>query len=164
MAQAHRRDRQHRKSLLVDDERILVGAVAAAAILHDPQAAGGDLIGDAMVEQDHAVGDVLLETVARQRVFAAFAGDDRRYAERFQELKQPPNLGAQNCRVRETGEQRLDRIEHYPLRADRLDRILQPDEKSFEVVLARLGDFIGIDMHVIDRQHALAGQFVEIEI
>ncbi len=100
--QRHRGDRQHRKSLLVDDERILVGAVAAAAILHDPHAARGDLIHHAMVEQDNAVGDVFLETETGERVLAAFAGDNRGYAERFQELKQPPDLSAQKRRVRKS--------------------------------------------------------------
>ena len=65
--QAHRRDRQHRESALVDQERIFVGAVAAAAILHDAQAAGGDLVGNTMIEQDDAIGDVFLEPVSGQR-------------------------------------------------------------------------------------------------
>ena len=82
-----------------------------------------DLVGDAMVEQDHAVGDVFLETEAGERIFAALAGDDRSYAEGFQELKQPANFRAQQCRVGEAGKQRLDRVEHDALRADRLDRV-----------------------------------------
>ena len=117
-----------------------------------------------MIEQDHAVGDVFLETETRERVLAAFAGDNRSYPERFQELKQPPNFRAQQRGVREAGEQRLDRIQHYPLRTDRLDRILEPDEQSLEIVLTGLGNFVGIDMDVVDRELALAHQFVEIEI
>ena len=117
-----------------------------------------------MVEQDHAVGDVFLETETRERVFTAFAGDNRSYAEGFQELKQPPNFRAQQCSVGEAGEQRLDRIQHYSLRADRLDRVLEPDEQPLEVVLAGLGNFVRVDMNVIDRQLALADKFIEIEI
>ena len=48
-----------------------------------------------MVEQDHAVRDVFLETETGERVFTALAGDNRSYAEGFQELKQPPNFRAQ---------------------------------------------------------------------
>ena len=63
---------------LVDQERILVGAVRGAAVLDDAQAAGRDLLVDPVVEQDHAVGDVFLEAVAGERAVAPLAGDDRR--------------------------------------------------------------------------------------
>ena len=48
--QIDRGDRQDGDALLVDQERIFVGAVGGAAILHDAQAAGGDLVGDPLVE------------------------------------------------------------------------------------------------------------------
>jgi hypothetical protein len=100
--QGHRRHRQHRKSLLVDDERILVGAVTAAAIFHDPHAARSDLIVDAMIEQDHAIRDVFLQAETRERILATLAGDNRGDAEGFQTLKQPPDFGAQKCGVRKS--------------------------------------------------------------
>ena len=65
--QLKRRDRQHRNPALVDQERILVRAVARAAILHDPQAPRRDLVIDPVVEKDHAVGDVLFEPLPGQR-------------------------------------------------------------------------------------------------
>ena len=40
-------------------------------IRDDSKPAGGDLIGDAMVEKDDAVGDVLLEALAGQRIHSA---------------------------------------------------------------------------------------------
>ena len=49
---------------------------ARAAILDDAQAPRRHLLVDAVVEQDHAVGDVLLQAVAGQRAFAPLAGDD----------------------------------------------------------------------------------------
>ena len=97
-----RTELRHRLSATGHVARAVPGAVAAAAILHDPHAARGDLIVDAMIEQDHAVGDVFLETETRERVLAPFAGDNRGDAERFQELKQPPNLSTQKCRVRKS--------------------------------------------------------------
>ena len=42
---------------------ILVRAVVRAAILDDSQAAGRDLLADAVIEQDHGIGDVFLETL-----------------------------------------------------------------------------------------------------
>ena len=38
-----------------------------AAVLDDAQPARGELLGDPVVEQDHAVGDVLLEALAGER-------------------------------------------------------------------------------------------------
>ena len=61
---------------LVDQERIFVGAMLGAAVFHDAHAAGGNLVLDAMVEQNHAVGDIFFEAVARERAFAPFRGDD----------------------------------------------------------------------------------------
>ena len=103
----------------IDQERILVGAVARAAVLHDAQPARRDLIVDAMVEHDHAVGDVLFEPLAGQRVDAALAGDHRGDAAVLQPGEQPPQLGAQHPGVAQSGEQRLDRVEDDPLGADR---------------------------------------------
>ena len=62
---------------VVDQERILVGAVRRAAVLDDAQPPRGDLIQHAVVEQDHAVGDIFLDAVAGELAFAALAGDDR---------------------------------------------------------------------------------------
>ena len=109
--------------LLVDQERVLVGAVRRAAVLHDAQPARGDLVVDPVVEQDHAVGDVLLEALARELALAALAGDDGGDAAVLEPAEQPAQLGAQDRRVREAGEQRLDRVEHDALRADRVDRV-----------------------------------------
>ena len=46
-----------------------------AAVLHDADAARGNLLVHAMVERDHRVGDVFLETLAREHPFATFGRD-----------------------------------------------------------------------------------------
>src|SRR5262249_57160880 len=61
--QPGRRDGHDADALLVDEERILVGAVRAAAIFHDPQAPRDDMVLHAVVEQDHAVRDVFFQAV-----------------------------------------------------------------------------------------------------
>ena len=66
--------------VLVDEERVLVGAVRRAAVLDDAQPPGRDLLVDPVVEQDHAVGDVLLEALAGELPVAALAGDHDRDA------------------------------------------------------------------------------------
>ncbi len=96
--QAERGDRQHRDAVLVDQERVLVGAVRRAAVLDDAQPARRDLLVDAVVEQDHAVGDVFLQALAGQRAgSAALAGDDGGDALVLQPAEQAPQLGAQHA-------------------------------------------------------------------
>ena len=105
-----------------------------------------------MVEKDDAVGDVLLEPLPRERVGAAFAGDDRRDAALLEPGEQPAQLGAQHAGVAQTGKQRLDRVEHDAARADRAQRVVQADEEAFEVVFARLLDLRALDADVFERQ------------
>ena len=54
--------------MLADQEGIFIAAVHRAAVFDDAQPAGGDLVGDAEVEQDHAVGHVFFQAVAGQQV------------------------------------------------------------------------------------------------
>ena len=71
-----------------------------AAVLDDAQPPGRDLLGDPVVEQDHAVGDVLLQALAGERALAALAGDDRGDALVLEPAEQPAQLGAQDRLVR----------------------------------------------------------------
>jgi hypothetical protein len=65
MFQGERGDRQDDQASLIDQERVLVGAVLRAAVLDYPQTARGDLITDAMVKMDDAVADIFLKPLAR---------------------------------------------------------------------------------------------------
>ena len=56
-------ERKQDDSVVADDVGILVGAKSRAAIFDDPQAAGGHLADDAMVEADDAVGHEVEELV-----------------------------------------------------------------------------------------------------
>ena len=67
VVQAQRADRQDAQAVLVDHGRVLVGAVGRAAVFDDAQPAGGDLVDHAMVQEDHAIADVLLQAVAGER-------------------------------------------------------------------------------------------------
>ena len=53
--------------------------------------------------------------------------------------------------LRQPAEQRLDRVEHDALGADRVDRVAEADEQAFEVVVAGLLDLAALDAHVVDR-------------
>ncbi len=85
------------------------------AILDHPQPPRRDLLVDAVIQQDHAVRDIFFQPLPGQRAFAAFAGNHRRHALVFQPAEQPADFRPQNSRVREAGEQRLDRIQNHPL-------------------------------------------------
>ena len=136
---------------LVDQERVLVGAVDGAAVLDDAQPAGRELLGDAVVEQDDAVGDVLLQALAGERALAALAGDDRRDALVLEPAEQAAQLRAEDRGVGQAAEERLERVEHDALGADGVDGVAEADEQPFEVVLAGLLDLAPLDVDVVDR-------------
>ena len=133
-------------------------AVGRAAILDDAQAAGRKLIVDAVVEQDHAVGDVFFEAVARQRAFAALAGDDGSDAFLLEPLEQPAQFGAQQLLVFQAAEKRLDGVDNDAFGADRVDGKAEADEKTFEIVFASLGDLGALDLDVVDGELLLGDQ------
>ena len=118
---------------------------------------------DAMVEHDDAVGDVLFQSLARQRRFAAFAGDDGRHAFVLQPAKQAAQFGAQDERIGQAGEERLDGIQHDALGADRVDGMPEADEQSFQIVFAGLFDFTALDVHIIQHDLLARDQVFQVE-
>jgi hypothetical protein len=132
-------------------------------VFHDAEAPRGELLVHAMVEHDHAIGDVLLEPLPRELPVAALGGDHRGHALFLEPAEEPNHLGAQDRLVRQAAEERLDRVEHHALGADRIDGVIQPDEQGFEVVLAGFLDLVALDLDVIDRHLLLPDQRLEIE-
>ena len=97
--QSHGRNRQHRNAVLVDQERELIGTVGRTTVLDDAQAAGAKLFGHSVVQEDHAVGYVLLQAVPGERPVAALGGDDGLDTLLLQPAEEAPQLGPQNGRV-----------------------------------------------------------------
>ena len=116
----------------------------------------------AMVERDHRVGDVFLETLAREHLLAALGRDDRGDAAVAHPAEQAPQLGAQDAGVLETAKQGLDGVEHDALGADLPDRVVEPHEQSFEIVFAGFLDLAAIHVDVVDDQLLLRDQRVEV--
>jgi hypothetical protein len=162
VAESDRRDRQHTDALIIDQERIFVGTVRRAAILDDPQATRRDLVLHAVVEQDHAVGDIFLDAVARQLSFTPLGRDDRRDAAFLQPCEEPPQFGAQDRRIGQAREQGLDGVEDDALRAADRQRMIEAYEQAFEVVLAALLDLRTFDAHVIDDELARFDQSLHV--
>ena len=148
--EAERGDRQHAEPVAVDEERVLVGAVRRTAIFHDPQAPRRDLVVDAVVEQQHAVRDVFLQPLAREGAVAALGGDHGGQAAFLEPVEQAADLGPQDRRIGEGGEQALDGVEHHALGADRFDRQFQAQEERLEIVVADLGEFARIDRDMFE--------------
>ena len=81
----------------------------------------------------------------------------------LQPLEQPADLGPQHGLIRQSPEERFDRVEHDAFGADRINRMPEADEQAFEVVLTALLDVVGLDMHVIDGDLLPADHPGEIE-
>ena len=116
-----------------------------------------------MVEQDHRVRHVFLEALPRQRAAASLTGDHGRHAPVLEPAEQAAQLGSENRLVRETREERFERVEHDATGSDRIDREAEPDEKPFEIVVAGLLDLAALDADVIEHDLFLLDQPRQIE-
>lgn len=152
MIEFERAEMKYGEALRPDQEWVLAGAVQGAAVLDHPQAADRRLILNAVIEEDHAVGDVLVNAVAGQRPLSRFDGDYGGDALVLQPPEQPAQLRAQDVVVAETGEQRFERVTDDPLGADGLNRALQADKQPFEMILAGLFDLTPFHANIIHRQ------------
>ena len=150
VVQPQRCDGQHADAFLADEEGKFVGAVQRAPIFHHPQVACGDLVMDAMIEQDDAVGHVFLEPVARQLFAPALGRDDGGDAFVLQPAEKPAQLGAQDAFIGQAGEQRFERVQHHAFGADGFDRVIEANEQAFQVILAGLLDFTALDLDAIE--------------
>ena len=91
---AQRSNRQNAETIFIDEKGIFVGSVGRAAVFHDAQAASGDLIGYAVIEQDDAIRNIFFQSVAGERAFAAFGCDHGGYTLVFEPTKQAAQFGA----------------------------------------------------------------------
>ena len=118
---------------------------------------------DAVVEQDHRIRDVLLEPLPGQQALAALARDHGGDALVLQPPEQPPQLRPEDGVVLQAGKQRLDGVEDDALGAHRPNRVIEPDEQPFEVVLARFLDLAAFHAHVVDGELLRLDQLREVE-
>jgi len=156
-------DGHHREAGLVNQERILVGAMGRSAILDDPQPPRRHLVDHPMVEQDDAVRHIFLQPVTRQHAASSLGRHDRRDATVLQPPEESAQFGAEDRLVRQGGEQGFDRIEHDALRLDPVDRMAQADEQPFEIVIAGLVDFAVLGPHEFDCETLPLDELVHVE-
>ena len=137
--------------------------MVGAAVLDHAQAARRDLIVDAVVEQDHRIRDVLLEPLPGQGAVAALARDHGGDALVLQPSEQPSQFRPEDGVVLQAGKQRFDGVEDDALGAHRPNRVIEPDEQPFEVVLARFLDLAAFHAHVVDRELLRLDQLRQVE-
>ena len=105
-----------------------------------------------MVEQNHAVGDVLLNPLTSHLAVAAFGGNHGGDSFGLQPAEQATEFRAENVGIGKPGKERLDRIQNYALGAHRVHRAFQADEEPFQIVLAGFVDFTALDANIIHKQ------------
>ena len=137
---------------------------AEPAIFDDPQTAGGNLIGHAMVEQDDAIGDIFFQAMTSEGTVAALAGDDRGYTLVFQPTEETAQLGAENAFVRQ-GREKSASIVSSTTRLAPMESMacIQTDEQSLEVVFTGFFDFASLDADVIEDELLLSDELVKVE-
>jgi len=101
--------------------------------------------------------------VAREGAVAALAGDHGGHAALLEPAEQAAQLGAQDRRVGERREQRLDRVDDHALGVDRVDRRAEPHEQPVEVPVAGLLDLGTVHLDVVDHEFAVGLELPEIE-
>src|SRR4051794_9756546 len=152
MTETSGRNWKNADTFVIDQEGIFVSSVSRAAILYDTQKPGRNLVLYSVIQQDDTVGNVFFQAVTAQLTFAAFTGDDCGDVFLFQPGKQPTQLAAQDCGVRQPRKQVFNCIEHNPFGADLVDGMSKPDKQSFKVVFPALFMIPAFDLHMIDDQ------------
>jgi len=137
--------------------------VHGAPVFDDPQAPGGNLLGDAVVQQNDAIGDVFFQAEAGYVAIALFCGDDSAYPLFLQPAEQALQLGAQDGMVWQGGKKELDRIKRDPFGANCIDGVAEADEKPIQVVIPGFLDLTTIDLDVINDQLLLFDKFFQIK-
>ena len=134
-----------------------------AAILEDSQSPGRGLLGHTVVEDDHAVRDVLFDAMAGESPIAALAGDHGGDPPILEPAEQPPELGAQDRRVRERSEQGLDGVDDDALGADGVDGGAKAEKESFQVPVSCVFYLARNHVEVVDHELAVGFELGEVE-
>src|ERR1700720_519230 len=106
-------------------------------VLDDAQTPGRDLLPDAMVQQDDAVGDELLNAVPGQLVrLVPLGSNNRGQSSLFEPIEEAADFGAEDRWVGQIAEERLNGVQDNSPRPNPLDGIGNSYEEALEVILA----------------------------
>ena len=116
-----------------------------------------------MIEKDDAIGDILFQAVACQRIVSLFARDDGCHAFVFEPSKEPAKLGAKDEGVGQSCKERFDRVEDDPFCPDRINRMFKADEEAVEVVFPGFFDLASLNADMVDQKSFGGSETVEIK-
>src|SRR6202790_4056466 len=106
-----------------------------------------------MVQDDHAVGDELLDAVPGQFVWPVpLGGNDRGQSFLLEPVEQAADFGAQDTWVWQIAEERFNGVQDDSPRPDPLGCIGNSNEEALEVILAGFPKLASRDGHVVYEQ------------
>ena len=85
-------DGEYGDAVLVDEKGVLVPPMGRAAVFDHPETARRYLVGDPVIEEDHAVRHVLFETVTGEGIHAPLSGNDGGHTLLLEPAEEAPKL------------------------------------------------------------------------
>ena len=146
--QSQRRDGEHADALVPDEKWKFVGAVQGAAIFYHAQMPRGDLLVDPMIEQDDAIGHVLLQAMTCELFAPAFGGNDGRHALVLEPAEEPAQFQG---------------VQNHALGANGINGVVESDEQPLQVILAALLDFTALNVDIVDRNFFASDKTCQIK-
>jgi len=117
---------------------------------------------NAVVEQDHRIRDVFLQPLTCKKTLAARSPVKAVTPWSFSH-RTNRQLRPQDGVVLQARQERFNRGEDDALRADRPNRVVEPDKQPFEIVFAGLFDLATLDADVVDRELLRLDQLGEVK-
>src|SRR4030095_11697058 len=98
-----------------------------------------------------------------QLALASLAGDDGRDPLVLQPAEQAAQFGPQDGQIRQATEQSLDGVQHYSFGPDAVDGVVQANEQSFEIVVARFVDLAAFDPHEVHCDFLALDEVIQVK-
>src|SRR5579884_139193 len=116
-----------------------------------------------MIEQDHAIGYVLLQTMSRKRpARAGFGGDHGGDALLLEPPKQPAQFGTNDGFIWKSSKEHLNGVENQALGADTSNSVFYAHKKTGEVVFSGFFKLVARNLYVVNDQHIFLFQRHEV--
>ena len=116
-----------------------------------------------MIQHNHTIGYIFLQTIPGHSAIAALGSDDRGHVPVFKPAKEAAYFCTQDSLIGEAGEQRFQRVEHHTLSADQINGVLQTDEQALQVILPSFLDFAALHMNIVEKKFFPCGEVLKVE-
>ena len=81
-----------------------------AAVFNDTNSTDRNLLADSVIQEEQAIGNVLLQAMASIKSLSWLSGNDRRNLFGLEPSEQPFNFYAKNTRIFQAGKERFNRV------------------------------------------------------